>query len=180
MALLLNDDLPLKKITLAEFDTLPADERNTYELIDNTVMMTPRPTINHQLVCGNIYAKLHTFFAGKKCQAVSEIEIKLNDDIFVPDISILCDPKQFSNARFDGAPTIAIEILSPSTARVDLFTKLYKYQIAGIKEYWIVNTKAQSVTIHNFEKETVTEFFTEDTLISPIFEGLEIILKDIF
>lgn len=177
---LLKDDIPMKKLTIAEFDALPMDEQSTYELIDNIVMMTPRPSLPHQNIMSGFNFYLRSFLKGKTCRAMSEIEIRLNKDILVPDISVICDTNQFNNSRYDGAPTLVIEILSPSTARNDLFVKLNKYQLAGVKEYWIVNAKLKGVTIHNFEKETVTDFSIDDTLTSLVFEGLSIPLNDIF
>lgn len=177
---LLKENEPLKKMALEEFDALPPDERHTYELIDHVVMMSPRPSLPHQRTQFKLLSLLDTFLSGHKCQPYGEIEVKMREDIFIPDISVICDPEQFNKNRYDGAPAIVIEILSPGTARIDLFTKLNKYQMAGVKEYWIVSIKAKSITVHNFDNETVTEYAVDDTLISNVFDGLEILLSQIF
>nr|DAH70771.1 MAG TPA: protein of unknown function DUF820 [Bacteriophage sp.] len=177
---LLKEKETFKKMTLEEFDALPVDERNTYELVDHMVMMSPRPSLPHQRAQFKLLSTLDAFLSGHKCQAYGEIEVKMRDDIFIPDISVVCDPDQFNKNRYDGAPAIVVEILSPGTARIDLFTKLNKYQLSGVKEYWIVSLKGKLVTVHNFEKETVTEYTLEDVLNSETFEGLKIPLIKIF
>ena len=47
------------------------------------------------------------------------------------------------------------EILSPSSRFRDLSLKLYKYQNAGVREYWIVDPKNRTVTVYCFEKTDV-------------------------
>lgn len=173
-----NDDFP--KVSLEEFDALPMDEQHLYELIDDMVLMTPRPGVLHQSILFNLSVSLAPFFKGKTCRPFSELEVRLNKDIFVPDISILCDPEKFSEQRYEGAPTIAVEILSPGSMRTDLFVKLNKYQLAGVQEYWIVSPKSKTIIVHTFTKGAVNEYTLEDTLASGIFEDLKIPLRDIF
>ena len=50
-------------------------------------------------------------------------------------------------------PDLAVEILSPSTRSKDMILKLYKYQNAGVREYWVVDPKTRTVTVHFFEEE---------------------------
>lgn len=173
-----NDDFP--KVSLEEFDALPMDEQHLYELIDDMVLMTPRPNTLHQDILSEMITHLRNHFKGKTCCPFSELEVRLNKDIFVPDISILCDPEKFSEQRYEGAPTIAVEILSPGSMRTDLFVKLNKYQLAGVQEYWIVSPKSKTIIVHTFTKGAVNEYTLEDTLTSGIFEDLKIPLRDIF
>lgn len=169
-----------QRITLDEFDQLPEDQRHLYELVDGMVMMTPRPSVIHQSIAGALFAHLYPYFTDKTCRVLSEIEIKLKNDIFIPDISILCDPDKFSEQRYEGPPTVAIEVLSPATRSYDLFTKLNKYQMAGVKEYWIVDPKSQNITIHHFELSEADIYIRGEVLTTPLFKGLELALDDVF
>ncbi|WP_195267236.1 Uma2 family endonuclease [Eubacterium sp. 1001713B170207_170306_E7] len=177
---LLKEDYTEKPISLEEFEKLPADEQKVYELIDGMVMMTPRPNVAHHDISGNLYFALKTYLTGKQCKVYNELEIRLNKDVLVPDLSVLCDPDKFTDQRYEGPPAIVIEILSPATYRNDLFVKLNKYQLAGVREYWIVNPKVKAVTVHYFEHETAAEFTAEDTLESKVFEDLSVSLKAVF
>lgn len=177
---LLKENEHFSKVTLEEFDALPMDERHLCELIDNMVLMAPRPGVLHQSILFNLSVALAPFFKGKTCRPFSGLEVRLNKDIFVPDISALCDPEKFSEQRYEGAPAIAVEILSPGSMRNDLFTKLNKYHLAGVQEYWIVSPKSKTIIVHTFSKREAIEYTLEETLASGIFEDLKIPLSDIF
>ena len=82
--------------------------------------------------------------------------------------------------RYKKAPEIVIEILSPSSRYTDTFTKLIKYELLGVKEYWIVNPEKEIITIYNFEIKTNADFSKPDKLISSFFDDLVIDLNDIF
>lgn len=180
MALLKEKETELKKMTLKEFDLLPKDEQERYELVDGMVMMSPKANLTHQMIITNLIVELGPYFKDKTCKVFSEAEIKLKKDIFIPDISILCDPEKFTEQRYEGPPTVVIEVLSPATRSYDLFTKLNKYQIAGVPEYWIVDPKSQTITVHHFEISEADIFIRGETLTTPLFEGLNISLDDVF
>lgn len=168
-----------RPVTIEEFEKTKTQDGAICELIDGIVMMS-RPSIDHQKILTNLSGELYQYFKGKTCKNFSEIEIKLNNDILVPDISIICDFTKSLDQRYDGAPTIAIEILSPSTMFNDFNIKSNKYMIAGVKEYWIVDHKSQTVIINDFVNKTMTTFEKFDILKSIIFEDLKIKLEDIF
>ncbi|MBR2996566.1 MAG: Uma2 family endonuclease, partial [Lachnospiraceae bacterium] len=55
----------------------------------------------------------------------------------------------------------AIEILSPSTARLDATLKLYKYMKAGVREYWIVDPENRQVLVYrNKEGNVILKVYT--------------------
>ena len=63
---------------------------------------------------------------------------------------------------------------------MDTFTKLMKYELLGINEYWIVDPDRETVVIYNFEAKTNTDFSKNDELVSAVFKKLNINLNDIF
>lgn len=180
MGLLQKKDTKFENMTLTEFDKLPRDEQERYEFVGGMVMMPPKATLIHQLLITNLIIGLGPYFKGKTCKVFSEAEIKLKNDIFIPDISILCDPDKFSEQRYEGPPAVAIEVLSPATRSYDLFTKLNKYQMTGVKEYWIVDPKSQTITVHRFEISEADIYIRGEALTTPLFEGLELAMDDIF
>lgn len=44
-----------------------------------------------------------------------------------------------------------IEILSPSSVKIDCERKVKLYREAGVREYWIVNPEKRTVTVYDFE-----------------------------
>lgn len=59
----------------------------------------------------------------------------------IPDISVICDKIGLNDNNYVEVPTLIIEILSPSTAWIDISKKLELYQNFGVMEYWIISPK---------------------------------------
>lgn len=168
-----------KHTTITEFYEINFKEGFIYELIDGIVCMS-KPNIEHQRISGKTIRKFGDYFEGEACEPLQEIEVKLKEDIVVPDISVICDKSKLTEQRYNGAPVLVVEILSPSTTHTDLFTKLYKYELSGVNEYWIISPKGKTVTIHNFKQKSVTVYDETETAKSEIFEKLALKLTDIF
>ena len=62
---LLKENEHFQKVTLEEFDALPMDEQHLYELIDDMVLMTPRPNTLHQDILSEMITHLRNHFKGK-------------------------------------------------------------------------------------------------------------------
>ena len=174
------ENYSLKKSSLSDFDKMETNDENKYELIDGIVLMSPRPNIKHQEVMGNLYLEIGNFLKGKNCKVFTEIELEYENNVLIPDISVICGLENTNIQRYKTAPEIVIEILSPSSRYTDTFTKLYKYELLGVKEYWIVNPDMEIVTIYNFENKTNNEYSKSTKLVSKVFNELEIKLCDIF
>ena len=76
-------------------------------------------------------------------------------------------------------PDWIIEIVSPSSRRMDYFTKLFKYQEAGIREYWIVDPDKDRILVYNFETEDTGDYTFSDTVKAGIYDDLEIDFRSI-
>lgn len=97
-----------------------------------------------------------------------------------PDISIICDSKKLDEKEYHGAPDWVIEILSPSTIRMDCGIKLFKYRAAGVREYWTVNPKIRTVNVYDFEHDEKTDQYTfDDEIPVCIYEDLVIRIADL-
>lgn len=98
-----------------------------------------------------------------------------------PDISVICQLDRLVEKGVYGAPDFCIEIVSPSSRSRDYIKKVSKYQIAGVREYWIVDPKRETVLCYFFEGEDYPQMFTFDDIIPVmIYDGkLEINFADI-
>lgn len=72
-----------------------------------------------------------------------------------PDVSVICDRNKLDEKGFHGAPDRAVEILSPSSVKMDCERKVKLYQETGMREYWIVDAKKKpsQCTISNIIKK---------------------------
>lgn len=126
-----------------------------YELIDGeTVMMTPRPAVNHTLISGNIHTIFNVFLKGKSCIPFGDgVDLYLSEDNrFVPDGMIVCDRDKIKTRGIYGAPDLVIEVLSPSTAKNDRGKKKDAYEKAEVLEYWIVDPEIRTVEVYILEE----------------------------
>lgn len=133
------------------------DTAEKYELFDGVPVMQARPSVEHQRIAGAVLRQLLNFLDGKPCAAFAEIEVLLPDSatqsaddvktVLVPDISVICDPDKLREQHCFGAPTVVMEVLSPSTAKADRLIKLNAYQRAGVPEYWIISPQEQAVQV---------------------------------
>jgi Uma2 family endonuclease len=78
-----------------------------------------------------------------------------------------------------GAPDWIIEIISPGSRQMDYYTKLFKYQTAGIREYWIVDQEKNRILIYNFETEQTGDYTFSDSVKAGIYDDLYIDFSDI-
>ena len=170
----------LRKFSLDEFNLLNFKDENTYELIDGIVLMSPRPNIKHQEIMSNLHFELRAILKGKPCKVFTEIELELENNVLIPDISVIFGIVNTDIQRYKNAPDIVIEILNPGSRYTDTFTKLYKYELFGVKEYWIVNPETECITIYNFENKSNIEYPKSNKLIPVIFNDLKINLANIF
>ncbi|MDR2148348.1 MAG: Uma2 family endonuclease [Tannerella sp.] len=112
---------------------------------------------------------------------------KTDDKIYnvvQPDICIVCDLSKIDAKGCLGAPDLIVEVLSPATLKYDWNYKFNLYEKSGVKEYWILDPKAKSVTVFllqpdgNYDLGTVYECNQKAPVY--IFKGLEIDLNELF
>ncbi len=97
-----------------------------------------------------------------------------------PDISVICDKNKLDEYGCNGAPDWIIEIVSPSTERMDYGIKLFKYRSAGVREYWIINPVNRTVNIYDFQSNEKTGQYSFDNDIrSCIYDDLSIKIADL-
>ena len=83
-----------------------------------------------------------------------------------------------------GAPDLVIEILSKSTRRLDMLNKYNIYQRAGVREYWIVDPEARTVTVHTLEdglyRSPAALYRADASVPVGVLEGCEVDLRTVF
>ncbi|MCP4157447.1 MAG: Uma2 family endonuclease [bacterium] len=147
--------LAVKKTTQKFFygDYLSWDDEQRWEIIDgNAYNMSPTPLRIHQKISTELIRQLANQLLSKTCEVYAapfDVRLPLQDEkendisnVIQPDISVICDPEKLDKKGCLGAPDLIIEILSPSTRRRDRLEKFNLYEIAGVKEYWLIDPEA--------------------------------------
>lgn len=149
------------------------DEHTKYEFIDGIICMSPSPTFEHQKIASRFVMELGNFFSEYGCTVVHELDICAGRDVFRPDVMVFCK----DNLEL---PEIVIEVLSPSTAKRDLGIKVAKYEAAGIKEYWIVDIKSRTVTVHDYLNEVSMILIADEFLTTKLYPAMQIEIAKFF
>jgi len=176
----------LSHYTYKDYLTFPDDVR--CELIDGVVYMMAGPSIVHQTIQREIGVQIANFLRGKPCQLFfSQTDVRLNadtadDTVVQPDILVVCDKKKLHRNSVVGAPDLAIEILSPSSIKMDQFLKQRAYLRAGVREYWIVDPIRRIVNVLLLEagKYFINYYMPDETVPVTVLPGCTVSLATVF
>lgn len=127
------------------------DDGNRYEVVWGELLVTPAPRPWHQIVLARLQLRLGNYLDGHPHAYLlaSPADISWGPDILVqPDLFVvpLAELRTLEWDRIKGL-MLAIEVLSPSTARYDRFTKRRLYQAVGIPHYWVVNPADRAIEV---------------------------------
>ena len=137
-------------------------EKRREELINGeVVMMSPRPTVNHNRVASNIFWLFENHLRKKKCTPFADgVDLYLDEkNNFIPDFMVVCNSDKIKQDGVYGAPDLVAEVLSPKTMRDDKTRKKDAYAHAGVREYWIVSPQEKSIEVYRLNG---TEFLLYD------------------
>ncbi|MYH61813.1 MAG: Uma2 family endonuclease [Caldilineaceae bacterium SB0675_bin_29] len=174
------------KLTYEDYLKTSDDER--YELLDGELITMPAPSIAHQHVAVKLATRLDTFVEDKDLGVVyfAPTDVVLSETHVVqPDLMFISSERAgiVTSANIQGAPDLLVEIRSDSTAERDENLKRKLYAKFGVKEYWLVNPDARTITVLLLGEDGYTErsTYTEgQTLTSSILDGFSAHLDEIF
>jgi Uma2 family endonuclease len=136
-------------LTYEDFAALP-DDGNRYELHEGELSVTPAPGARHQLTIGNLYLILAPYVraSGRGQIFLSPFDcIMTNITVVEPDLVYIDDARLtlLSERALEGSPTLAIEVVSPYSIRIDRRRKLALYAAHDVTWYWIVDPLARTI-----------------------------------
>jgi Uma2 family endonuclease len=140
------------RLTYEDLLALPADG-NRYEIIDGELYVNPAPVPFHQRIVLNLAVALELWARGDRTAHVyvSPVDVVFtNDSVVEPDIIVIKTDRAsiIGDKNVQGAPNLCIEVLSPSTRRVDEIDKRKLYDRGGVDEYWIADPEGEQVEIY--------------------------------
>ena len=134
---------------VADLEDLP-DDGNRYEVIDGELFVTPAPALKHQEAAFQLGRVLADYLGQ---QRIGHVFMAPGDIIFSPKRGVQPDvfvtplvngrrPERFEDV---GRLLLAVEVLSPSTARADRVAKRRLFREERVDEYWIVDLDARTI-----------------------------------
>jgi len=150
--------------------------------------MSPSPNIYHQAIVGRIHALLLRFLETKPLgeAIVAPLDIFLGEiNVYQPDVIYVSNQRRsiLTEHGLEGAPDLAVEVLSPGTARYDKGSKRKVYARTGVRDLWLVDPEAKLIHVYQLTKDAETPAATYDdkaVFTSPLLPGLRIKAASIF
>lgn len=179
--------MPLPKsntYTIDDIYALPEGQRA--ELIDGQIYDMAPPSPMHQKLVYQLSRTIGNYIEkkGGPCEvypAPFAVFVKEDDTNYVePDISVICDKNKISNRGREGAPDFVIEIVSPSSRKMDYSTKNALYANSQVREYWIVDPARERTTVYRYEDDVAPIIIPfNDYVKVGIYGDLKICIADL-
>jgi Uma2 family endonuclease len=126
------------------------DDGKRYEIIDGELFVTPAPSWDHQGAVARLHLRLASYVESQRSGRVifAPADVEFADDTVVePDLFVVPlvegrEPRKWSEVR---RLLLAVEVLSPTTARADRVRKRDVYARHQVPEYWIVDLDARLI-----------------------------------
>ena len=145
-------DLPSRRWTPDDVDALNDPDRAwpRYECVDGELLVTPAPSIDHQVIVGRLHRKLADWLDVYPIGYVfvAPLDVRLDERSLVqPDVLVtpLVDGRRPRTGDRIDRLLLAVEIVSPASARADRVTKRRYYQQSRTPEYWVVDADARVI-----------------------------------
>jgi Uma2 family endonuclease len=137
------------RLTYEDYAALPDDGRR-YELYEGELSVTPAPGVHHQETLAKLFVILwgHVKVGGLGKLLFAPVDCILeNITVVQPDIVFVATAhlSVVSERGIEGPPTLAVEVISPSTASIDRRRKLQLYARYAVPGYWIVDPPARTI-----------------------------------
>lgn len=146
----------LPKLTVEEYIQQEIDSNIKYEYHDGKIYALAGGTVNHGLICGNVYAEMRLRLKNNNSSCLPfnsdvKLSIKSTNSYVYPDSMVICgdfgESSEVDNSVQN--PILIVEVLSKSTADYDRGDKFYLYrQIPSFREYVLIEQKKHVVDVH--------------------------------
>jgi Uma2 family endonuclease len=175
----------IKVWSVADLADLP-DDGSRYEVIDGELHVTPAPSFDHQRAILRLAELLAPYVRRERLGdvLVAPADVTFSErrgvqpDLFVAPLVDGRKPHSFAEAR---RLLLAVETVSPSTARWDRVTKRNLYRDEGVSEYWIVDLDARVIE-RSTPASNAVEVISEKLIWNPdgAAEHLEVDVEEYF
>ena len=180
--------LLLEKLTLEAFLEWEnaQDTRNEFYRGDVFAMVGARRS--HGTVVSNLVRHLGNALDGSPCRVFHEgMKVQVADEaILYPDVFVTCDKTDLSTEILFKAPTLVIEVLSPTTEGYDRSQKFALYRrLPSLKEYVLISPESRRVesftrgaddlyVLHDMSESDAVRFRSLDISVpmAAVFAGL--------
>jgi Uma2 family endonuclease len=178
-----------RRLTYDDLARMP-DDGMRHEIIDGVHYVTPAPVLRHQRLVLRLLLAIGNYLEANP--GVGEVFGSPVDTVFTqwdvvgPDLAFVADDQRsiLTEPNIQGAPALVVEVLSPGTRKRDLGVKKDLFDRGGVREYWIVDPKANTVTVYRRSVGGLTKVqsLPDDAaaLTTPLLPGFSLSLQRLF
>jgi len=168
------------KLTYNDYLRFP-DDGLRHEIIEGEHYVTPSPVTRHQRILLTLSYLLQRYLESHPIGEIffAPFDVLLSQyNVFVPDLIYLSQERShlLTAKNLQGAPDLAVEILSPGTRSRDLRLKRDVYQRTGVREYWIIDPVQNLVDVYRWQPAMAVEkplrLGAGEGLITPLLPDL--------
>jgi Uma2 family endonuclease len=146
--------------TVDDLERMPDDGRR-YELLDGVLLVSPAPGTRHQKIVVRLAAALDAVCPDDLHVLAAPFAVRPKIDTEVqPDVLVARDA-DLTDKLLPVAPLLAVEVLSPSTALIDINSKKAAYQRMGAPSYWLIDPLEPRLTVFELDQSGVYEQIAE-------------------
>lgn len=145
--------LARQRMTIPEFLYLYEGAEGRWELVNGVPTLMAGGTRRHALIAANILVVLGQRLRGRRCEAFgSDFGVRTGEDtVRYPDVSVYCDRRDLDadpdQQKFGRYPLYLFEVLSPSSAHIDMGAKLAEYQgLSSVQGVFMIEPTGRTVT----------------------------------
>lgn len=174
-----------RPLTIADLARFP-DDGLRREILLGELVVSPTPTPVHQIVVSRLVTLLSSFVDSNELGVVitAPLNVQLSEyNVVQPDIMFVSTANlgRIGERQIAGAPDMVVEVLSPSTRRLDLVRKMALYASAGVEEYWVVDPDRKTISVLRLEDgHYQDESEDRNSIRTGLLPGLKIDPRKIF
>ncbi|GLY67222.1 hypothetical protein Atai01_38410 [Amycolatopsis taiwanensis] len=138
--------------TVRDLEGMPDDGRR-YELIDGELFVSPASGTRHQSVAYLLFGVLHAACPAHLKVLGAPFAVKPHGRTELQPDLLVGRRADFTDKLLPVAPLLAVEVLSRSTAKVDLEVKKRAYERLGTECYWVIDPAHPSMLVYELDGE---------------------------
>lgn len=165
------------------------DDSYRYELVKGVLRKMPPAGFEHGIRSVKIGSLLHVHVEkhglGYVCAAETGFTIARNPDtVRAPDAAFVrrefIEKQGIVKGYWEGAPALAVEVISPSDTYTEVAEKVEDWLTAGCAMVWVINPRRETVEVHR-PGEECTVLSVGDTLEGGnVVEGFRCEVEELF
>jgi len=160
------------------------DAQVRHELIDGYVYAMTGASDKHNKISVNI---AHQFMSRIREQTLpcfpytADMKVKVQNNFYYPDVMVVCDNNDKESEFYKTKPTIVIEVLSPSTRRIDKTVKRLAYQsLSTLQEYVLIEQDKAEIEVFTRSSGWQAEYYYLGDSITFASIGVLVRVEDIY